>query len=402
MKTKGEKNPLKDREVVLVRRLDEIENIRNIWKEMQHNQSSAPHPNTDIDRYLSVLEPMKNVVQPYIMLLRHNHHPEAMLICRKETTPIRCKIGYLTLLKPSLRCISICYGGFLGRTNSEVCSIWLREVNLRLRNGEADVAVFNHLSTDSEMYKLARAKSNVLGRDYFPRVQVHWQTHIPESIESFYKTIPNKHKKEWKRCERRLAEACKGPVEVVCYSNEQEIDHIMEVACGISARTYKHAMNVGIVDDVLTRALLREAARNGWLRAYILYLNSVPCAFEFGIRYGKVFFPQYIGYDPKWRTFGPGALLFLKVIEDLCTDPAIDMLDYGFGDAPYKQRLGTKSWQEASVYIFAPRLYPIFTNILHSSIKGLSLGMSYCTRKIGFQHWVKRRWRNLLQSDSKP
>jgi hypothetical protein len=78
------------------------------------------------------------------------------------------------------------------------------------------------------------------------------------------------------------------------------------------------------------------------------------------------------------------------------------MLDYGFGDAPYKQRLGTTSWQEASVYIFAPRLYPIFTNMLHSSIKGVSLGMSYCMRKIGFQNWVKRRWRNLLQSDSKP
>ncbi len=398
MKTKGEKNLLEDREVVLVQHLNEIEDIRAIWEEMQHNQSSAPHPNTDIDRYLSVLEPMKNVVQPYIMLLRRNHDPEAMLICRKETTPIRCKIGYLTLLKPSLRCISICYRGFLGQTNSEVCSIWLRELNLRLRRGEADVAVFNHLSTDSDMYRLARAKPNVLSRGYCPKVESHWRMAIPEDIDFFYKRLSKKNRGNLKRYMRNLEK--KHEVRMVTYSRLDMLQEAITAASQISSRTYQHALATGFLDDSATMSRLTAMAEYGWLRLHILFVDDKPCAFQLGLQYHGTYLLNQIGFDPEWSRWQIGTTLFLKVLEDLCRDPAVDILDFGFGDAQYKSSYGDEHWSEATVYMFAPRLYPIWVNALRYLTTGLSLRMSYWARKVGFKSWVKRRWRDSLQSDN--
>ena len=90
----------------------------------------------------------------------------------------------------------------------------------------------------------------------------------------------------------------------------------------------------------------------------------------------------------------------MKVFEELSKDVLIKTFDYGFGPGTYKDRFGTESWPEASVYIFAQRLYPVFVNILRSCVMGLSLGLEYILRNLGLRGWIKRRWRNVLQTKS--
>lgn len=396
MKTEPEAKTCDRWEIEVVKSLDEVEAVHGIWKQM-HRSESMPALNSDIDRYLTFIESMKESVRPHVIILYCNGSPKAMVIGRIENQKITCRLGYKKILDPSLKCLTVVYGGALGQFSNDVSTLLLKELIDSLKRREANVVFLNHLRIDSHLYHLATKMPNFWCKDHFSVVESHWQTHIPESIKDFYETIPSKHKREWRRCERKLAEKCNGSVRVVCYRDEKDVDYLMETSCQISSITYKHALNVGIVDDELTRSLLNQAARDGCLRAYILYVNDVPCAFEFGVCFGEVYFPEYMGYDPKWTTFGPGALLWVKVIEDLCTDPTIDTLDYGFGDAAYKERFGTKSWPEASVYIFAPRFYPIIINLLRGSVMSLNVCLQYVLQKIGFLEWVKRQWRNLLQ-----
>ena len=93
--------------------------------------------------------------------------------------------------------------------------------------------------------------------------------------------------------------------------------------------------------------------------------------------------------------------MFLRVLERICADPGIESIDFGFGDADYKHRYGDEQWQEASVYIFAPRPYPIFINMLRTFTTGLNRGLEYILNKTGLTGWTKRRWRNLLQNNKK-
>ena len=229
-------------------------------------------------------------------------------------------------------------------------------------------------------------------------VEPHWQTHLPDSVKAFYKDMSGSRKRYLRRYTRALEKACSGPVEMVCYRSEDKLDHVIGIASEISAKTYKHALNVGFRDDYLTRSLLTKAAKQGRLRAYVLYASGEPCAFEYGIEYGNVFFPEHIGYDPFFRSCSPGTVLFIKVVEDLIENSNVRVFDYGFGAAAYKERFGTESWPEASVYMFAPRLYPVIINILQSSVGGINATLHYIMQKLGSVSWLKRQWRNYLQT----
>ena len=44
----------------------------------------------------------------------------------------------------------------------------------------------------------------------------------------------------------------------------------------------------------------------------------------------------------------------MRVIEDACADPALDVLDFGPGDAAYKQQFSNESREERNVVVFAP------------------------------------------------
>lgn len=397
MTSKSDKNPCFECEIKIAKSIEEIEAVRDIWVRMQSNES-MPALNSDIDRYLSVVDSLEEEIQPYIIVLSCDGSPKAMVIGRVESQQITCRMGYTTILKPSLRCLSIVYGGLLGEASEQICSRLIQELNDTLRRENVDVVFFNHLRIDSRIYRLSRTMTHFLCRDYFPVVQDHWQTYVPETAEEFYASIKRKRKKEWKRLGRRLEDAAGGPVKVECYDTVSQTERFIEVASSISAMTYKDALNAGFNDSAFTHSILAQAAKRGRWRAYILYAGQVPCAFETGVVYDQIYFAEAIGYSPEWSNFSPGTILFVKVLEDLSQNTPVTLFDYGFGGAGYKERFGTKSWPEASVYIFAPRFYPVIINILRSSVKSMNAGIQYIVQKAGSLGWIKRQWRNLLQA----
>lgn len=404
MKTESQMKTCNEWEIKVAKSFEEVEAIRDIWLQLQHEESLSAL-NTDIDRYLTIVESLKETVRPYVIVVYYNSAPKTIVIGRIETRRITCRVGYATIFKPSLRCLTIVYGGILGKPSEQVSVRILQELMNTLTRGDIDTVFFNQLPLDSPLYRLARIKPSILCRCFLPVAEPHWQTHLPDSIRAFYKEISGNRKRYLRRYTRALEKAGTGPVEMVCYRSEDKVDQVISIASEISAKTYKHALNVGFHDDYLTRSLLTKAAKQGKLRAYVLYAGRVPCAFEYGIEYGNVFFPEHISYDPQFRSCSPGTVLFIKVIEDLIENSNIRVFDYGFGAAAYKERFGTKSWPEASVYIFAPRFYPVVINVLRSSVKSVNTSLRYVMRKLGSFSWIKRRWRNFLQAknpDGKP
>jgi len=385
-------------EIKVAKSLEEIEVVRDIWERMQRNES-MPVLNADIDHYLSVVESLEEV-QPYVIVFYYDSNPKAMLIGRIERRRITCRVGYTTIFKPSLRCLSVVYGGILGKPSDQTSAKLLHELTKTLKQGDVDAVFFNQLRLDSPQYHLTRKMPNFLCRCYSPVVEPHWQTRLPDSKEAFYKDMSGNRKRYLRRYTTALENAGSGLVEMVCYRSEDKLDQVISIASEISAKTYKHALNVGFRDDYLTRSLLTRAAKQGWLRAYVLYAGGKPCAFEFGIEYGNVFFPEHIGFDPLLRSCSPGTVLFIKVVEDLIENSNVSVFDYGFGAAAYKERFGTESWPEASVYIFAPRLYPIFVNALWSSTMAVDTFLKYVLNKFGAVGWIKRKWRGLLRPKS--
>lgn len=382
--------------VVIARDSEEIENIRGIWERMQQDES-VPIVNVDIDHYLTIVESMNESVKPHIIVLYCNDVPKAMVVGRIEERKVPCKLGYKDILNPSLRCLSVVYGGILGQFSDEIDAKLLQELMNSLERGEVDVVFLNHLHVDSIFYRLAGTMPNFLCRDYFPRIESHWTMSIPDNMEQFYAGCSHKHRANLRRYIRKIDELSSGKENPVTYVNEEEVEDFLKTAAKISAKTYQGALGAGLEDDEQTRYLMKTAAKYGWFHGSILFAGDEPCAFQLGFRYKHIYYLVNIGYDPDFSSYNPGTVLFLKVLEFLCDDDSIDTIDFYFGDAKYKEKYGTEHWAEAAVYIFAPRLRPMLINVLRNSVTGANTGLEYFASKINSIDWVKRWWRNRLQ-----
>lgn len=386
-------------EIMTVTSFEEIEAIRPIWEQMQRDEP-RPVPNADIDRYLSVVKTSGEDVRPHITVMKCNGRPAAIMIGRIEQRRVDLKLGYMTLYSPMLRCLSIVYGGIIGQPSAKLSEVLIGELMKKLRSREIDVLYFNRLKIETAFYQFVRKMPALLTRDYFPKVEDHWRMSIPEDIDQFYSARKRGHRYKLRKCIRRFEEEFPCDNMLIQYSATNEVEDFITTAADISSKTYQSALGVGIVNDNKTKSLLKEAAKQGWFRGNILMADSRPCAFLLGLVYKNVYYGISTGFDPAFRSYWPGTIIFLKIVEFLCTDPSIETIDFYFGDAWYKKSYGTEHWPEASAYIFAPKFGMILINLLRSSLMCMNSSLEYVVNKIRAVDWIKRHWRNLLRPKS--
>jgi hypothetical protein len=377
--------------------IEGIAAVRPLWDQMQADEPFHI-PNTDYDRYISVIQSIDGSVEPFAMYVRQGQTPLAMVIGRIEKHPYDLKLGYLTLLRPRLKCLNVVYGGIMGHPDERLCSVLIRELTAQLKAKRADVILFHHLRTDTAFYQAVRSVPGFLTRDHYPRADEHWRMDVPDTISKFYAARSRGHRHNLRRAISKFEEDHTGQVRYVHYSAEDEVDDFLKTAAGISAKTYQHALNAGLADDESTRSRIKASAANGWFRGHLIYAGDTPCAFQLGLQYRNVYYMINIGYDPAFLSYKPGLILFLKVLERLCDDPSVDTLDFYFGDAEYKNRYGTEHWQEASICLFAPRVYPRLINALQVTTTCMNAGLKSAIDKMGFVNQIKRKWRNRLRA----
>ena len=378
----------------IIRSLEEVRSVRPIWEKVQAREAH-PRVNTDIDRYLSLIQANTQQTQPYIILVKRNNITISLLIGYINISPIQCNLGRKTLFKPSLKKLNIVYSGLLGNADRDVCCLLIENLIQILSSREADVVFFNHLDINSELYKMLRKKPRIFCRDFFPKVESHWYMLIPQDFVQFLRTCSHNRRRNYKRWTKRFEKQFQNQVKIETYSQKNEVDLALEKITYISSHTYQRAFGGGVVNNFKTKALYNNAAEKGWLQTYVLSLNDEPCAFWTGLKYAGTFFAEHTGFLPKFREFHVGTVLFFKVVEDMCKDPEVDSFDFSFGDGQHKQWGESKSRSEASVCIFAPRLYPILVNMIFSLTTATSRSIEYAVKKMNLIFHIQKYRRYL-------
>ena len=183
-----------------------------------------------------------------------------------------------------------------------------------------------------------------------------------------------------------------------CYAQVKDVDRALEDVNRIALNTYQHRMGVGFQYNDDTRSKWQLLAKDGILKIYVLYFDGKPCAFENIYHYKNVYYGIETGHDPDYKLYRPGMYLIVKVVEQACLDPECEALDWGFGDAYYKQVLGNETWIESCVNIYAPTLRGQWIKVLQF----ITTSASQITRKILLRlkvfDRIKRLWRRRLAS----
>jgi hypothetical protein len=257
-----------------------------------------------------------------------------------------------------------------------------------LKRKEADVAKFEFVPVDSALYQLGLEVPGVLSRDTLPAKQGHEIMTVPGSIDEVYRRMSSGRRIETRRRIKKLRSHPGGELRFACYRLESDLDRLFEDA-----------------HDSLVRQRLGLAARKGWLRANLLYIGDRPVSFWIGMLYHGSFVSEYMGYDPEFRQWSPGMVLMMHVIVGFCSrsnGDVVQELDFGLGHAEYKAVLCTKSWSEASLYIFSPSLKGLFLKSLRAGTRVVDASARKLLASTSFFPKLKRAWRDRLARKAKP
>ena len=380
--------------VKVLREVSELEEIRREWESWPGNRDS------DIHSYLTFLRSNPGTSRPHVLVVYRGGSPDAILVGRVDRERLACRMGYLRVSPPA-RIMNFVNGALRGNPASENCDLMVNEILRSLSQGEADVAYMNFLRPESDLYRLATTKPGLLSRDYVRITQPHFGATLPATVEEMYRSLPAGLKGFNKTKHNKLLREYAGRIEIKCFREVAEIDVLAQDVEQVASTSYQRGLGVGFKDNPATRERLRLKAEKGWLRAYVLYLADRPCAFWIGDINQGTFGGDYIGYDPEFGKYSPGMFLLTKVLEGFCdaNGEGVTGVDFGPGNAQYKELLSNQRWLETSVYIFAPALKGVSLNLLRTLVGRMDQTVKKVLARTGLLQKTKKSWRAYLTKE---
>ena len=367
----------------------EVETLRTAWQELNR------HPATDIDAYRLLFKHRPHLQNPYVMALTQDDKVSAILVGRIENSHLEVRLGYMPVWKPKVKAIVVPDGGLLGDftlPNARLACLHLLE---SLRQRDADVVIFEGLKLESDMYRVARSLPGLMQRSHGPRPQRHWKMRLPSSYEEFLKRLNKKHRYWLRRLDKVVEKEFPGQVSIRSFADDWPVDSLLRDLESVACKTYQRALGAGFRNDVEHSGRFALAASKKLLRAYVLYLGKRPCAFWLGTICKGVFHSGATGYDAEFRKYELGTLVFMKMLEDLCLE-GVSGIDFGPGDALYKQRFGDESWDEVTAHVFSTRTRGLIVNVGVSATQTIDKHAAGALARLSVLQRLKTKWRQRL------
>jgi hypothetical protein len=334
-----------DIELKVLTSMSDIEPYRHLWCKL------CRHRNADLDFFQFILSTRS--AAPYVLLVRDGAET-ALVVGRIETTRLENWIGYFRVLSPRLRVLELIHGGFLGEIESKLARAVATHLRGVVRRAEVDAIRLNYANVTSPLFVEFANMRRFHARRHSVRAVPHRFRHVGATSTSFGDSISSHARSHQRRREKRLLAEYRGDVRIESYSSIESLPRLIKDAEHVAFRSYQRGLGVGFT---LTESIPRPfewLAEQGWLRAWILYLGGRPAAFWIGALREGTFLSEYMAYDPEVSHLRPGTYLTMKVLEEMQDKPSgVRLIDFGLGDAEYKERFGTEVQMIASLHVFA-------------------------------------------------
>ena len=369
----------------------EIESLREFWN------SCSPSRDADLDFYLFIVALYPEALRPHVVVLYEADVPKVLLAGRLDEGRVPVKAGYVSLSVPKMRILRFVHGGCLGDVCDATAKLLVGSIIDSLAASEADAGMLEHIDPSSPLARYACSMPSWVCSDHLIYPEFHRIRDVSGKTGAFLTCLSGNERYQHRKRARRLAEDFRS-CSIELFSTPDEVDRLMRDTESVAKKSYQRGLGVGFSETPIIRSRLEFEAQKGWLRAYVLYLDDQPSAFWIGSLRNRVFLSDYLAFDPAYAKYGPGLYLIVKVIEELCGDPhagsvLVERIDFGIGDASYKERLSNRHYQESPVYIFGPSIKAVWVNALRSTVglmNRLAKGLMGMTPLAGR---IKRIWR---------
>ncbi|HLA83929.1 MAG TPA: GNAT family N-acetyltransferase [Thermoguttaceae bacterium] len=222
-----------------------------------------------------------------------------------------------------------------------------QHVRLAFRNVLAGAPVFSALP--------ATAAAAGMSSLVFPSVSSPI-VRIAGDWPSYLKSRSSHLAKEVKRKVKRLQDA--GRVEIEMVSRGDDFSRTMGDILRIEERSWKAERKVSLDlmqgPQRLYETFARAATGNGLLRSYVLYLDSKPVVYLYGVTFRNEYYALRTAYDSEYGKLSPGVVLFDRVLRDAFEEKR-EVVDFGPGDeSRWKHDFANDVRAQVNVCVFSP------------------------------------------------
>ena len=363
-----------------------METVRSWWKTHQTT------PNNDYDHFQLVCRLRKEVLCPYVVVAETDGRPLAILIARMEQTHFVPAVGYFKPIKISAKVLTVIHEALIGEVDEKIGNELIRHLWTVLCSRDIVALAFCHVPDDSPLLKALMTNIPHWWRERKPNWSVHWEMDIPDEQGFILKNMKSKHRSGLRSKEKKLIAAFQGKVAWRWITRFDDIPYLCSCIEEVASRTYQRGLGVGFVNDEEQRRRFDLFSKRGLLRMHLLVTLGKIRAYRIGIIYRSVFHGFGIGYDPELRKYRPGTLSFLHTMDNLVRE-GVKKVDFGLGDAHYKQRFGDRSWREGTVHLFAPSVKGLTLKQALGSFDALDRAARHLLQKTGGLNFIKTGWR---------
>jgi hypothetical protein len=378
-------------QIRILRTREEIEPLRGFWNLCGSGRDA------DLDFYLFIIDLFPESIRPHVVALYNRDVPTALLAGRFDISRVTVKLGYGVIPVPKTRILRFVDSGCLGEVSETTAKILIGSIMESLASGEADVVVFEHLDMDAPLVSFARSLPSWLCSDHLIYPEIHRIRDLSGETGFSVASLSKNEQYNLRRAAAKLSRDFRSQT-IELFSAPGEVTRLMRDAEVVARKSYQRGIGVGFTQSSIVRSRLEFEAQNGWLRAYVFYLDDHPCAFWIGSLRNQVFLSDYLAFDPAYAKYRPGWYLMVKVMEELCGEthdgsPVVKKFDFGIGDARYKETLSNHHRQESTVYIFAPSMKALWVNALRSVTGMINRSAKDFMQTSPLFGKIKRMWR---------
>jgi CelD/BcsL family acetyltransferase involved in cellulose biosynthesis len=361
----------------IARTAAELEALRPEWESVAWEREEAA-----LDYLLARVRLRSEAVSPFGLLLNGGG-----IAGRIEDRRFPARLGYRTVVAPRLRLLRIVDGGIVDANAVEALRPLLHEV---------DAIVFPALRVESELERAARALGGPLQRQPFARPGARRRLVLPSTFEEFVASRSANTRWRIRRDARRVPAAL-GDLSIEVIRAPAQLEQLFRDGEHVARSTYQRAVGAGFADTPEQRELAGLALERGWLRAHLLYRGGEPIAFWLCSTYAGAVLIRTTGFDARYSEQRVGLYLLMRVIEDAIADPDLTVLDFGPGDAAYKQQFSSESFSEREVVVFAPTWRGVRANAMRTPVLGTALVARHVLDAAQLTDRVRSTWRGRLR-----
>lgn len=381
--------------VTVARSVTEVEELRPVWEQLPINDIDG-----DIDYFLTVVRSDPTVVRPHVVMVERPDTTPILIVCRLVRQSFPLRLGYLDLGRVTAKTLVTSFDGILGARTETDYALAVDAVRLHGLDRDASLLQFQKLE-DGLARRAIEANVAAVLRTRRPDV-IRWTLLPPESFDLLLAARPSSSRQRIRRELSGFRRSHAGRFAVLRLDHPDHTSRLEPDIASVMLLTYQHGLGVGSVQDDLMVELRSLAVQKGWLRAWMLYLDDRPVAYWWGMLYRGVLAPGSTGYDPAYAREGVGFFTMMAMFEDLCADPLVTEIDFGHGDADYKQRFASHSTTSCDVLVFKPRPTSMLLKAVLVANTTVTVWLTTLSEQNRFARSIKRRWRTRATKTGKP